>query len=204
MSYTLSVSKRANIGGKVVTKNSTLTNEQLVAREISKAAGGKTGSLTTRTDADTGTLTMAGGHGITTGQRLDVYWTEAGVEGSRRGMTVGTVSVNSVPIDGGTGDNLPTNTTAVIAAVPEENTFVVTGDNVTGLTLWVDGVRGAISVCNASNVELYGKTLTDGFMWFTGEGPTNPLAGLTTIAKVFMSNVDTALARTMSISALTS
>ena len=80
----------------------------------------KIGQLTTRTDANTGTLTMAASHGITTGARLDIFWTEAGVKGARYGVTVGTVSVNSVPIDLGAGDDLPTNLTAVTAFVPIE------------------------------------------------------------------------------------
>src|SRR4051794_23760974 len=74
----------------------------------------KTGQLTTHTDNTTGTLTMAGGHGITTGARLDVYWTG----GSRRGVTVGTVATNSVPFSGGAGDNLPLVNTNVTAMVP--------------------------------------------------------------------------------------
>jgi hypothetical protein len=84
-------------------------------------AAAKTGTLTTRTDNDTGTLTMTAGHGITTGQTLDVYW--AG--GQRRGMTVGTVATNSVPIDGGAGDNLPANTTAITAMVPTSVPFLL-------------------------------------------------------------------------------
>jgi hypothetical protein len=65
------------------------------------------GSLTTRTDADTGEITMStqiAPHGITTGEIVDVVWSR----GWRLGMTVGTVSGNSVPIDGGEGDDLPT------------------------------------------------------------------------------------------------
>jgi hypothetical protein len=75
---------------------------------------GKTGTLTTRTDNETGTLTMSSGHGITTGQFIDLYW----ATGIRRGITVGTVSVNSVPIgadNSGSGNNLPSASTAIVA-----------------------------------------------------------------------------------------
>lgn len=109
---------------------SALTNGQTVKRSEEvfgqKPAGfeieipaAKAGLLTTRTDDDTGTLTMDPGHGITTGAKLDVYWTNAdGTRGSRVDMTVGTVSGNTVPIDLGTGDNLPIQGAAIRAMVP--------------------------------------------------------------------------------------
>ena len=47
----------------------------------------KVGALTTRTDNTTGTLTMSAGHGLLTGNRLDLYWTNAdGSLGARRGI----------------------------------------------------------------------------------------------------------------------
>jgi hypothetical protein len=76
----------------------------------------RTGVLTARTDFDTGTITMDdSGHGITTGQTLAVWWSTFG-DGQIRGMTVGTVSGKSVPIDGGTGSPLPDVGTAVTVA----------------------------------------------------------------------------------------
>jgi len=69
------------------------------------------GTLTTRTDDDTGTLTLSTGHGVMTGNTVDVFWNDGA--NSRTGMTAGTVSGNSVPIDGGSGDVLPAATTAV-------------------------------------------------------------------------------------------
>src|SRR4051812_43765099 len=86
-------------------------------------AAAKVGQLTTRTDNNTGVLTMAGGHGILNGDRLDVYWTG----GSRRGMSVTGVSTNLVTIDLGAGDNLPTNLTNVTAMVPDVETLAVPG-----------------------------------------------------------------------------
>ena len=93
----------------------------------------KVGQLTTRTNGTEGELTMAGGHGITTGDRLDLYWNG----GSRRGITVGTVDTNAVPLtDTGSGDVLPANMTAITAMVPEEEEFVFTGDNAKGLAYY--------------------------------------------------------------------
>lgn len=83
------------------------------------------GTLTTRTDNDTGTLTLSSGHGVMTGNTVDVFWNDHA--NSRLGMTVGTVSGTSVPIDGGTGDNLPAAATAV---------QVVNQDAVLGDPIW--------------------------------------------------------------------
>lgn len=72
------------------------------------------GTLTTRTDNDTGVVTLATGHGITTGMKCDVYWTG----GKRYGMDA-TVATNAITLDGGAGDNLPTEATENIAVVKQ-------------------------------------------------------------------------------------
>ena len=89
-------------------------------------AAAKTGTLTTRTDNTDGELTMAASHGITTGQRLNIFWTG----GARFNVLVGTVATNVVPISGGSGDNLPSATTAITAQVPTTANVLIDGDNV--------------------------------------------------------------------------
>ncbi len=59
--------------------------------------------LTTRTDADTGILTVATGHGVTTNDTLDVFWSA----GRIHGMTVTGTTSTTISIDGGSGDDLP-------------------------------------------------------------------------------------------------
>jgi hypothetical protein len=159
---------------------------------LTALAAAKSGQLTTRTDDDTGELTMAPGHGITTGQRLDVFWTG----GHRRGMTVGTVAGDVVPIDGGSGDVLPANLTAITAQVPAEEAFNVVGNNLQFLAARASR-RGAVSFCDSGNAEHLGFELNPttgvdgGYQWYTGSGVTNPISG-DTIAKVFFSNGSTA------------
>lgn len=71
---------------------------------------GAVGELTTRTDADTGELTMAtANHGISTGDTVNLTWDG----GSRSDVTVGNVSGTTVPIDGGTGTDLPATSTDI-------------------------------------------------------------------------------------------
>ena len=86
---------------------------------------GYAGTLSTRTSDTQGTATLGGGHGITTGMEVDVYWTG----GVRYGMTVGTVSGASVPLsDSGAGDVLPVETTAIIVAQRVEIGETIDGD----------------------------------------------------------------------------
>src|SRR5437870_3562372 len=100
MSMTGNFTKTMNIGGKVFPRAVTLSADALLVIEdsIPKALPG---SLTTRTDNDTGSVTVIGTNTIITGDKVDVYWSG----GQRRGMTVGTVAGQVVPIDLGAGDN---------------------------------------------------------------------------------------------------
>jgi hypothetical protein len=105
-SYSINLS----IGGVNISKAINRAGDHPNPYEVSLPVG-KAGSLTTRTDDDTGTITMASAeHGITTGAVVDIHW--AG--GVQYGVTVGTVAGTSVPFDAGSGDNLPDQSTAVV------------------------------------------------------------------------------------------
>lgn len=86
-----------------------------------------TGTLTTRTDADTGVATLQASHTIvTSGALVDVYW----AAGSRHGMTA-TKSTNEITLDGGTGDDLPDQDTAVtLCAQTAIDPILIDGDAV--------------------------------------------------------------------------
>lgn len=155
----------------------------------------KIGQLTTRTDTNTGVLTMSGGHGITTGQKLDLFWDG----GSRHGMTVGTVSTNSVPIDLGSGDDLPTNLTNITAMVPVSYELLLTGNNAiaigayspkAGYVAFVDDGPADIAAA------VYQLDADQGKSWFSGNGVTNPLASAAVTA-VHFSHGDSTSAQTM-------
>ncbi len=150
-------------------------------------AAAKVGQLTTRGSTTAGTLTMVTGHGFTTGQRLDIYWTG----GRRYGVTIGTVSVDSVPFTGGAGDDLPVLNTAVTAVLPTVLTpFAVTGDNAQSVATAIgSAVAGTIVFADSGNATILAVQLTSAirsYVWVTGQG-TNPLAGAT-VAKVFISH----------------
>lgn len=76
--------------------------------------------LTTRTDNDTGVITIVGGNrGLTTSETLNVYWSG----GSRTGMTITNVTGATVTVDGGSGDNLPNNLTLVWCSIAASKFF---------------------------------------------------------------------------------
>lgn len=187
MSVSITISESASLLGLNFPSRSTVSDDGAIMKAITVAAA-KTGTLTTRTDDNTGTLTMAGGHGITTGARLDLYWTG----GSRRGITVGTVSGNSVPIDLGSGDNLPIATTAITAMVPTEEDFVVTGDNVSAIACYSDQA-GQIVFCESDDTEVKAYSVggavgtAQSVFWTEDRDPVNPLAS-GAITKVYFSH----------------
>lgn len=198
MGMTLVINKTVQVGGKQFQDARSIPCDGVITIERSLAAA-KTGTLGTRTDNDTGTLVMgSSGHGITTGARLDVYW--AG--GCRRGMTVGSVSGTSVPIDGGSGDNLPLATTAITAMVPVEIPCGVAGDNVQAYAVQSDAIGGCqVVFVDASDVEKgyeAPKNANQINSWFTGNGVTNQLAG-DAISTVFISHGSSVAAYTVRV-----
>jgi hypothetical protein len=179
--------------GMQFTHSETVSSDLAVPFSVSCAAA-KTGSLTTRTDDNTGTLTMATGHAIPTGQRLDVFWDG----GARVGMTVGTVSGLSVPIDLGSGDVLPAAATAVTAQVPSEEALVVTGDDAV-LVACGATAGGAVTFTTSGDVYVFHAPLTSlvtSYVWNESDGGTNPLAGAS-VAKAYLSNSSSAAAGTV-------
>lgn len=145
--------------------------------QIKSSGTAKTGTLTTRTDNTSGTLTMSSGHGIQTGDKIDIYWSG----GKRYNVTVGTVSTNSVPISSGSGDNLPTANTTLTAMVASDLTFVLDADEAEALLCAsTAGIRATISFFASSTLELaVNLDSTNNYVYFWDEpsGITNPMAG---------------------------
>lgn len=141
----------------------------------------KSGTLTTRTDDNTGTLTMSAGHGLTTGQIVDIYWTG----GVQYAVTLGTVSTNSVPFDSGIGDNLPIATTAVTVCVHTTSNILIDGDNtdLIGIVLETNDstIRTAahIQFLESDNTEVTEIDLVANVpqYWDIAGGASNPFTG---------------------------
>lgn len=194
----------ANIEGHSYAQITTVNSDNLAMSEKSVSGGAApSGTLTTRTTNVAGTLTMASGsHGITTAARLDIYW-DAGTgmgSGCAYGATVGTVSGTSVPFTVANGDILPAATTAVIAKVPEVESIVVTGSNVTGIGISSAFAGTVVVAAGATNALPQRFTTAGAYNWNSTTGGTNPLSGAS-ITQIFMSHASTSAA-TMSASLL--
>lgn len=156
------------------------TNSGPIALEDTLSAA-KSGTLTTRTDNNTGTLTMASGHGITDGQIIDIYWSG----GVHRSATVGTVSGTSVPIDNGIGDNLPTANTAITAVVQKSINLAIDGDNAKIVAMVLETVdkslrtAGNVQFRDSSNAVIAEIDLVANVpqVWDIEGGSSNPFTG---------------------------
>lgn len=192
-SATLTVS--TTIGGIGITGKVIRSGETPLATEVTIPAA-KTGTLTTRTDNDTGIITAQAGHGLITGDHVDIYWSG----GSRFSMAA-TVSGNAVTLDAGDGDNLPIATTAVTLSKR-----VAIDQGLDGAALKVLLVsmtrKGSVRFQDAS-VTVLAANLDAGeaYNWASGVGIANPLAA-TTVVQIFASNQSSVGTNVIQIGAL--
>lgn len=99
-----------NLSGGGVSINQTVSREADHPNPYSATLPiAKSGSLTTRTDDNTGVITSST-HGYTDADTVDVYW----VGGYRYAMSITSYDANTITVDGGAGTNLPAQSTAVI------------------------------------------------------------------------------------------
>lgn len=197
MSVTFGINVGFSLGGKTFSQQKSISGKNLELADPPALAAAKDGVLTVRTDADTGSLTMESGHGITDGQQLDLFW-----DGGSRRCVVGTVASLVVPIDNGFGDDLPTAATAITAQVPTEVDFEVVGDDVQAFAASSQG-RGRVTFVDGSDGEIFTLDLEAGgaYGWHDGAPIANPLAG-ETVAKVLFANGDSAGSKSMKAGAL--
>jgi len=121
------------VGGISIQNSIARTADHPNTYEVSLPAG-TAGTLTTRTDDDTGDITAAG-HGLVATDDVDVHWDAAGVMKNRYGMKVSAVAgdvvtVGTAPGDIGAGDVLPAATTAVVITKQVTVNTTVDGDTV--------------------------------------------------------------------------
>lgn len=194
-----------NVGGLSISRSITRSGDGTGTVEIAVPAG-NAGTLTTRTDNETGSLTMSSGsHDITTGSTIDLYWTG----GSRHGITVGTVSGTTVPIgadDSGTGDNLPTASTAIVADVQVPFNASIDGDELALIGMEMtytstnETATSHVSLVDSGDSEIAGVDLTANAprAWDITGGDTNAFTG-NPITDGVISNASSSNAATLKI-----
>lgn len=107
---------------------------------------GKAGTLSTRTDNNTGIATVATGHGITTSDVVSVYWSG----GRRYGMTVTATDSTTISVDGGSGDNLPSASTALVVSKEVTANILLDGDNAQIVAVSYEVAGSASSRCRVT------------------------------------------------------
>ena len=184
MPETMTASDNASVGGRSYSTDLTVTADDRAPCSPTGTAA-QAGSLTTRTSTTVGTITMTdSGHTVTTAAKVDLYWVTATgvVAGSRRNVLVGTVSTTSVPFSGGSGDNLPIATAAMIVKpVQTEGALAIAGANVVFIAMKAPTYRGTIVIRQSDGTEILAKVLAAGqsFIWSNTSGTTNPVTGVT-------------------------
>lgn len=188
-------------GGITVQGSAVRTAEGQISQDVVLPAADD-GELTTRTSDTAGTLTMESGHGISTGDEIDIFWTASGVAKCARGATVGTVAGLSVPFTGASGDALPTLNSDVTADERVEVNTDFDGDDV--LMVAMKSTRkGHFDFQDSGSATLHqAKFIADEpWFWVSDTGASNPLTG-NPVDKLFLSNGDSANAATVKLGIL--
>lgn len=207
---TATITKSHSLDGKNYAENQTLTANRSLSTELSAVPAAYSSTLTTKTNNTSGSLTLPGGHSVTTGSLVDIYWVVGGVNKCAFACTVGTVSGNTVPISSVLGgDALPASATAVVVALCQTMPLVLVGNNLVALMMtWQTAAgatgRGTFTFVDGSSALLLNKQLNQNTVsdWYTNAAATNPLAGVTT-GYLYLSHSVTTAPQAMRVGALT-
>jgi hypothetical protein len=191
MSVQATIQDGVTAQGVTLSGSRSVSADAMINIDISVPAA-KTGSLTARTDANTGSVTATTGHGITDGMLVDVYW----AAGCRRGMTVGTVATNVIPLDGGSGDDLPSTSTVVTITQRTQVELLFAG-NAAQVIAVSSAVRGQFSLQDVSAEQL-GGVVDKIYKWDVDSGVANPVTG-DSLTQIFLSQGDSAAAHRMKV-----
>ncbi len=173
-----SIQKTISGAGVSISALISRTGDGQIGRDPTLPAG-KAGTLSTRTDDNTGVATLPEGHGIVEADVVDVFWTSAdGTYGVRYGMTVGTVAGTVVPIDGGAGDNLPAEDYAIVVTKQVAVNVAFDGDNTKVLAVHATKLAH-VDFRDAGSASLLALTLApnEAFEWAAETGATRPITG---------------------------
>ena len=195
MTSTITIS--GSVGGVPMSSQISRTADGSIGQDPSLAAA-KAGTLSVRTDADSGTLALGGGHGVTTGAKFDVYWDG----GSRYNMTASTVSGNNVPFNNtGTGDDMPALNTVVTVMVHQVVDVDLDGDL---LEMLGASCKKAATILLFNDTTIHLAIQLDAnepYEWHSGGMAANPIAG-DVITHATMTHADSAAAQKVSLGIL--
>lgn len=144
---------------------------------------GTAGVSENKTDADTGDVDLEAGHGLSNDDTVDVYWDD----GRRYGMDA-QVATNIITLDGGAGDDLPADGTAMVVTKQVQITAGFDGDEVQMIVVGCDQ-RCHLDFQDSGSNSLAAVDIPAGekWQWAVDTGIANPLTGNAT-ADIFASN----------------
>jgi hypothetical protein len=186
-----------------------------IARTVNRTADGSAnvsitlpaataGTLTTRTDNDTGIITVAS-HSFGDTDTVDVYWSG----GRRYGVDITAHTGTTISIDVGSGDNLPIATTAVTIVKQVPINIAIDGDNAVLVAVSLEtsdpslSTKGRVQFLDSAEDTILSLSLTantPNVVDITG-GDTNVYSG-DPITHAVASNANSSYAATLNILAL--
>ncbi len=171
---TVTKQTQVNIGGLSFSGQMTRQAEGVVAESVALDAA-VAGSLTTRSDDDSGTVTTPVEHGLNSADTVNVFWEG----GCRYGMDINSIGVggDTVTLEGGAGDVLPAQDTSVFIAKQVSVAVSVDGDLAVYMVA-LASTRGHIAFHTASAC-LHAVSLpaSEAWEWASEHGIANPLTG---------------------------
>jgi len=181
---TATVQKSVAIGDLSFVGSVEKTEEGLITQDpVLNAA--TLGSLTTRTDDDTGVITAAG-HSYLVDDRVDLFWSGGCSYGRKvTAKDADTLTVDTVVSEGG-GDNLPTQDTAIYVCKRVAIDVDFDGDNMVFLGIHLAN-RGHILFVDSGEVTLLALELIaeEPRVWHSDDIGTTPITG-NAVAQVYI------------------
>lgn len=188
------VTVNANCQGRSFSQDVSVAGDNSIGFEPSIAAA-LAATLTVRGSNTAGSLTftIGAGHGISTGDKFDLYFSG----GKRIQVTAGTVAGAVVPFTVGTGDNLPILNSAITAMKADKELIPIVGNSIAAILIYAEA-RGTVGFYDAADALLkqYDMGAAGSSVWTSSMGITNPLAGVTA-AYVLLSHDDSGSARVL-------
>jgi len=145
---------------------------------------GRAGTLSTRTDDDSGILTVLTGHGITAADTVAVFWSGGFV----KNCDVTAVTATTITIDLAIGVVLPAVTTAIVVSKQVSYSLLVSGNTLRLMA--ISCLQRALVDFRSSvpaTLLAYDMAANEGRDWISGVDITNPLAGAS-VATVHVAN----------------
>jgi hypothetical protein len=191
------INRSISVNGQTFTEGVEVDYDNSVDSVVDLEAA-KEGSITVRTDANTGTLVLAADHGVITADKICIFWDDdedtLAEKGARSNVTVGTVAGTTVPIDLGDGDDLPPVGTPVRVMVLHSETYNVTDPEID--PVFIVGTcttRGFIIFAQTDGTPIVTAEI-DGenggsYVWTEESGAASPF-GTSDVAKVLTAHGD--------------